>query len=176
MGTQSGKSPKVRSNHALVPQHNLQSMVDRIPYQYSEAPMASNTSFQDRLSTFRQNFSKLMQSGGQLVGRKNAGYEELSQGLMDNSEHGDTDSGFRPGQTAGTYQGPLPGFESGPTTDAQLAAAYGTGQGHVPSQVRLQRENAELVLLHPTAHSSPLARVHGSLSPYALHAFVERRA
>ena len=105
--------------------------------------MASNTSFQDRLSAFRQNFSKLMQSGGQLVGRKNAGYEELSQGLMEHSERGDSDTGFRAGQTAGTYQGPLPGFESGPATDANLAAAYGAGQGHVPSQVGSQAAEAK---------------------------------
>ena len=116
--------------------HEGSNSMDRLPQDEYHAPMASNISFQDRLSAFRQNFSKLMQSGGQLVGRKNAGYEELSQGLMEHSEHGDTDTGFRPGQTAGTYQGPLPGFESGPATDANLAAGYGAGQGHVPSQVR----------------------------------------
>ncbi len=116
--------------------------MNRLPQNEYNAPMAGNTSFQDRLGAFRQNFSKLMQSGGQLVGRKNAGYEELSQGLMEHSEHGETDTGFRPGQTAGTYQGPLPGFESGPATDANLAAAYGAGQGHVPSQVRSTPQRA----------------------------------
>lgn len=94
--------------------------------------MASSASLSDRLAAFKQNFSKMMQSGGQLVGRRTSGYDELSQGLMENEYRQD-------GQPAGSlrdrYQGPLPGLSEGPSDDAAVAAALAS-QGHVPSQAR----------------------------------------
>ena len=104
---------------------------------YQSSMTSTNTSLNERLAAFKQNFGRLMQSGGQLVGRRQTGYEELSQGLMDHEEGvDDSHTSIRPGQTAGTYQGPLPGFEGGASDDAAVAAAISASQSHVPSQVR----------------------------------------
>lgn len=95
--------------------------------------MAYSASMSDRLATFKQNFSKMMESGGKLVGRRSTGYNELSQGLMDNEYRQDGP----PGSLGDRYQGPLPGLSSTDSTPGgATVAAAPSGETHVPCQVK----------------------------------------
>ena len=90
--------------------------------------MAYNASMSDRLTIFKQNFSRMMESGGKLVGRRNTGYDELSQGLMENEYRQD---GNPVGSLRERYQGPLPGI----STESTSITAAPPNEAHVPSQV-----------------------------------------
>ena len=98
--------------------------------------MSEHVSLNDRLAAFKTNFSRLMASGGAIVGRRQSGYEELSQGLMDHEDRDDDHA--VPGTLRSRYAGPLPGFEDPPRSDEVVPAANDGVHGHVPSQARSQ--------------------------------------
>jgi hypothetical protein len=107
----------------------------------------SAPAFSARLAQFKENFSKLL-------GRKEAGYEELS-GLErplvgrddddDDSHHAGQHNLAAPGQ----YSGPVPGYEGtapvGPTARTGADSSLTMGQGPLPSQVKPRLRHKILV-------------------------------